>query len=70
VEEDSAWIPGCGDHASIRADHINICKFNTREEEVYSSIVGAIKKFAEMEIQKRDSNVREYYQKSRNADYG
>ena len=59
--EDSAWIPGRGDHASIRADHINICKFDSREDEEYSSVVGAIKKLAQMETQEKRSDVRDRY---------
>ena len=60
MEEDSAWIPGCGDHASIRADHINICKFDTRDEG-YRSVVGAIKKLAQMETHEKHSDVRDRY---------
>lgn len=53
VEEDSAWIPRRGDHASIRADHTTICKF-----EGYGSVLGAIKKFAEMKAKEERSDVR------------
>lgn len=59
VEEDSAWIPGRGDHASIRADHKTICKFDSNKDEGYGSVLGAIKKFAEMKTEKEEhSDVR------------
>ncbi|KAL9608001.1 MAG: hypothetical protein Q9167_007133 [Letrouitia subvulpina] len=48
VTEDSAWIPGCGDHASIRADHLSICKFKAKEEDGYQAILGALQKAAQM----------------------
>ena len=57
MEEDSAWIPGCGDHASIRANHIDVCKFDNQEDEGYRSVVGAIKKFAGMETGVKQSAV-------------
>ena len=48
MEADSAWIPGRGDHASIYANHIDMCKFDHREDEGYRSVAAAIKKFAGM----------------------
>ncbi|WYZ42210.1 hypothetical protein EsH8_V_001105 [Colletotrichum jinshuiense] len=44
VEPESALLPGCGDAAPIRADHIRICKFNGTEEEGYNIVVTAIRK--------------------------
>ncbi|KAH8669660.1 hypothetical protein BGZ60DRAFT_528133 [Tricladium varicosporioides] len=44
VEVESAQLPGCGDPAPIRADHIGICKFKTEKDEGYSIIVAAIRK--------------------------
>ncbi|KAH7186793.1 hypothetical protein DER44DRAFT_834410 [Fusarium oxysporum] len=44
VETDSAQLPGCGDAAPIRADHVGICKFKTAKDEGYSVIVAAIRK--------------------------
>lgn len=59
VAEDSAWIPGRGDHARIHADHTTICKFDSNRDEGYGSVLGAIKKFAEMKTKKEErSDVR------------
>ncbi|KAI0186035.1 Alpha/Beta hydrolase protein [Xylaria flabelliformis] len=44
VESDSAQLPGCGDAAPIRANHLDICKFKTDKDEGYGSIVAAIRK--------------------------
>jgi len=44
VETDSAQLPGCGDASPIRADHVNICKFKTAEEEGYKIVLAAIQK--------------------------
>ncbi|KAK5637232.1 hypothetical protein RRF57_012944 [Xylaria bambusicola] len=44
AENDSAQLPDCGDTIPIRADHHDICKFTTREEEGYGLIVAAIRK--------------------------
>ncbi|KAI8962531.1 Alpha/Beta hydrolase protein [Daldinia sp. FL1419] len=44
VEPESAQIPGCGDAAPIRADHIGICKFKTQKDEGYNAVVAAIRK--------------------------
>ncbi len=55
VEEDSAWIPGRGDRANLRADHVNICKFESNEDEGYVSVSRAIKKFVEMKTEKKDN---------------
>lgn len=46
MEADSAWIPGRGDHASFHANHIDMCKFDHRDDEGYRGVAGAIKKFA------------------------
>lgn len=54
VEEDSAWIPGHGDHASIRADDLTICKFDFNRDEGYGSVLGVIEKFAEMKTKKEE----------------
>ncbi|KAI0436816.1 Alpha/Beta hydrolase protein [Xylaria telfairii] len=43
VEPESAQIPGCGDCVPIRADHISICKFKTKEDEGYAVVINAIK---------------------------
>lgn len=58
VEEDSAWKPRRGDHASIRADHATICKFESNRDEGYGSVLGAVKKFAEMKTKGERSDVR------------
>lgn len=63
MEPDSAWIPGRGDHASIHANHINMCKFDHREDEGYRSVAGAIKKFAGMKIWENRTVVRSSPQK-------
>ncbi len=57
MEADSAWIPGRGDHASIHANHIDMCKFDRREDEGYRSVAGAIKKFAGMKTEENRSVV-------------
>ncbi|KAI1770758.1 hypothetical protein F4818DRAFT_252459 [Hypoxylon cercidicola] len=44
VEPTSAQIPGCGDCAPIRANHIDICKFSKDTDEGYSIVVAAIRK--------------------------
>ncbi|RKK63859.1 hypothetical protein BFJ69_g16852 [Fusarium oxysporum] len=44
VEADSAQLPGCGEAAPIRADHVKICKFKTVKDEGYSVVVAAIRK--------------------------
>lgn len=49
VDEASATIPGRGDKVSIYANHINICKFKTREDTGYKSVVAALKKFSQKE---------------------
>ncbi|KAI0542086.1 Alpha/Beta hydrolase protein [Xylaria digitata] len=43
VEPESAQVPGCGDCAPIRADHISICKFKTKEDEGYAVVLNAIR---------------------------
>lgn len=48
VEEESAWIPSRGDRAPIRANHIDICKYSTKEDEGYVKVLNAIKKILEM----------------------
>ncbi len=57
MEADSAWIPGRGDHASIHANHIDMCKFDHREDQGYRSVAGAIKKFAGMKTEENRSVV-------------
>lgn len=44
VDEFSAWIPGFGEKASIRADHSNICKFDNKDDEGYRLVMSSIKK--------------------------
>ncbi|KAG5744212.1 hypothetical protein H9Q69_011001 [Fusarium xylarioides] len=44
VEPESAQLHGCGDAAPIRADHIDICKFETKDTEGYAIVVAAIRK--------------------------
>ena len=56
MTEDLAWIPGCGDHATIRADHLSICKFKAKEEEGYQAILGALKKITRMQLQPEESS--------------
>ena len=63
MEPDSAWIPGRGDHASIHANHIDMCKFDHREDEGYRSVAGAIKKFAGMKAEENRTVVRSNPQK-------
>ena len=45
VEPESAQIPGCGDSAPIRADHLNMCKFKTPNDKGYDIFVAVIRKF-------------------------
>lgn len=47
VPENNAKIIGYGDHASIHANHSEICKFASEHEEGYKSVLAAIKKLAE-----------------------
>ncbi len=58
MEEDSAWIPGAGDHARIDGNHTDISKFDTKDDEGYKTIVGAIKKFANLRDLEKPSDVR------------
>lgn len=59
VEKDSAWIPRRGDHASIYSHRPhNHCKFESNRDEGYGSVLGAIKKFAEMKTKGERSDVR------------
>ncbi|KAG9499311.1 hypothetical protein J7337_010131 [Fusarium musae] len=44
VEPESAQVHGCGDSAPIRADHIDICKFEAKDAEGYAPVVAAIRK--------------------------
>ncbi|EWG53258.1 hypothetical protein FVEG_11728 [Fusarium verticillioides 7600] len=44
VETESAKLQGCGDAAPIRADHIGICKFETKDSDGYAAVVAAIRK--------------------------
>ncbi|KAF5555928.1 ribonuclease p mrp [Fusarium phyllophilum] len=44
VETESAQLHGCGDAAPIRADHIGICKFETKDADGYATVVAAIQK--------------------------
>ncbi|GLA42986.1 hypothetical protein AnigIFM63309_011722 [Aspergillus niger] len=45
VDRNSATIPGRGDMISIQADHKNICKFRSREDdEGYGLVLGALRK--------------------------
>lgn len=46
VEADPTWIPGRGDHASIHANQIDMCKSDHREDEGYRSVAAAIRKLA------------------------
>jgi hypothetical protein len=45
VEKESARLPGCGDSAPIRANHLEICKFKTATDEGYNLLIAAIRKF-------------------------
>ena len=58
MEEDAAWIPGAGDHVKIDATHTEICKFDTKEDEGYKTVVGAIKKFANLKKEEDRLDVR------------
>ncbi|TGJ78475.1 hypothetical protein E0Z10_g10285, partial [Xylaria hypoxylon] len=44
IKPESAQLPGCGDVAPIRADHINICKFATDKDEGHDIIVARFRK--------------------------
>ncbi|KAL5597221.1 hypothetical protein FOBRF1_011014 [Fusarium oxysporum] len=44
VETESAQLHGCGDAAPLRADHIGICKFETKDADGYATVVAAIRK--------------------------
>ncbi|KAG4282361.1 hypothetical protein FPRO06_09034 [Fusarium proliferatum] len=44
VATESAQLHGCGDAAPIRADHIGICKFETKDADGYATVVAAIRK--------------------------
>jgi hypothetical protein len=44
VDSESAAIPGRGDKISLHADHIGICKFDTREDSYCQMVVGALRK--------------------------
>ncbi|RDW66546.1 hypothetical protein BP6252_10181 [Coleophoma cylindrospora] len=57
VPESNAKIIGYGDHASIHANHSEICKFASEHEEGYKSVLAAIKKLADKatEIKTKDS---------------
>ncbi|CAI6099554.1 unnamed protein product [Clonostachys chloroleuca] len=50
VKEDSAWIPGRGDRSFVRANHKNICKFASKDDEGYKMVVGSIQKFLDMDV--------------------
>ena len=58
MEEDAAWIPGAGDHVKIDANHTEMCKFDAKEDEGYKTVVGAIKKFANLKKSEDRSDVR------------
>lgn len=44
VEPESAQLPGCGDNVPIRANHRDVCKFTSNEDEGYGTVVAAITK--------------------------
>lgn len=44
VQPESAQLPGCGDNVPIRANHRDICKFTSNEDEGYGIVVAAITK--------------------------
>ncbi|KAF9889314.1 hypothetical protein FE257_007423 [Aspergillus nanangensis] len=44
VDEESATIPGQGEKISIRANHLDMCKFETREDDVYKTVVRQLEK--------------------------
>ncbi|KAL2193432.1 hypothetical protein P885DRAFT_45295 [Corynascus similis CBS 632.67] len=46
VPELNSRIPGFGDHASINANHSEMCKFSDPEDPGYQSVVAAIRKMA------------------------
>ncbi|KAK4248315.1 Alpha/Beta hydrolase protein [Corynascus novoguineensis] len=46
VPELNSRIPGFGDHASINANHSEMCKFSNPEDPGYQSVVAAIRKMA------------------------
>lgn len=46
VDAESATIPGRGNKISIRADHINICKFESMDDSAYKSVAAELKKLA------------------------
>lgn len=49
VPENNAKIIGYGDQASIHANHSDMCKFASRDDEGYKSVLAAIKKIVEKE---------------------
>lgn len=57
MKEGAAWIPGAGDHVKIHANHTEMCKFDAKEDEGYKTIVGAIKKFADLKKSEDRSDV-------------
>jgi pimeloyl-ACP methyl ester carboxylesterase len=49
VPESNARIIGYGAHASIHANHIDMCKFSSEKDEGYKSVSAAIRKLVKME---------------------
>lgn len=47
VDAESATIPSCGNKVSIRANHVNICRFETRDDGDYQNVAQALKKLSE-----------------------
>ncbi|RKL31593.1 Vegetative incompatibility protein HET-E-1 [Fusarium proliferatum] len=64
VEAESAQLHGCGDAAPIRADHIGICKFETKDADGYATVTNYI---YETDVQK-DSCLKDLYITNPEAD--
>ncbi|OJJ68325.1 hypothetical protein ASPBRDRAFT_134181 [Aspergillus brasiliensis CBS 101740] len=58
VDRNSATIPGRGDMISIQADHKNICKFRSRDDdEGYGLVLGALRKMMiEVPVKQKSSS--------------
>ena len=57
VQPDSAQLPGCGESAPIRANHLNICKFESETDEGYSVVLAKIRRMI-LPVEKDSTEVR------------
>lgn len=48
VQKDDASYPGIGEVLPIRANHVDICKFDDADDEGYKQVKSKIKQFAEI----------------------